>query len=76
VPLCQKHLHAFPLWECQLLLLLVVASLRIPWEQAIQDFITRYNQTTKPLKWSYTAEKLEHKLATHLLPGVKPEVGT
>jgi hypothetical protein len=31
VPLCQKHLHAFPLWGCQLLLLLVVASLHIPW---------------------------------------------
>jgi len=32
-------------------------------EHAIEDFITRYNQTAKPLKWSYTAQQLEHKLA-------------
>jgi len=35
-------------------------------EQAILDFIIRYNQTAKPLKWSYTAEQLEHKLAPRL----------
>jgi transposase len=35
-------------------------------EQAILDFITRYNQTAKPLKWSYTVEQLERKLGTHL----------
>ncbi len=35
-------------------------------EQAIHDFITRYNQTAKPLKWSYTVEHLEHQLATRL----------
>lgn len=35
-------------------------------EQAIEDFITRYNQTAKPLKWSYTVEKLERKLGTNL----------
>ena len=35
-------------------------------EQAIHDFITRSNQTAKPLKWSYTVEQLEHKLATRL----------
>jgi len=40
-------------------------------EQAIQNFITRYNQTAKPLKWSYTAEQLEHKLATRLIRDVK-----
>jgi Integrase core domain len=35
-------------------------------QQAIFDFIARYNQTAKPLKWSYTVEKLEHKLGTNL----------
>ena len=40
-------------------------------EQAIQDFIAHYNQTAKPLKWSYTVEQLEHKLATRLIRDVK-----
>src|SRR6266581_2595372 len=40
-------------------------------EQAIQDFITRYNQTAKPLQWSYTVEKLERKLAPRLIRDVK-----
>ncbi len=35
-------------------------------EQAIHTFIARYNQTAQPLKWSYTVEQLEHKLATRL----------
>jgi len=35
-------------------------------EQAIQDFIGYYNQTAKPLAWSYTVEKLERKLGTNL----------
>ena len=35
-------------------------------EQAIQDFIARYNQTATPLKWSYTVEKLERKLEPRL----------
>jgi hypothetical protein len=35
-------------------------------EQAILDFITRYNQTAKPLERSYTVEKLERKLAPRL----------
>ncbi len=35
-------------------------------ERAILDFIVRYNQTAKPLTWSYTVEKLEHKLASNL----------
>ena len=39
-------------------------------EQTIHDFITRYNQTAKPIKWSYTVEHLEHKLATRLREGV------
>jgi transposase len=34
-------------------------------QQAIIDFIVRYNQTAKPLKWSYTVEQLEHKLASN-----------
>jgi transposase len=35
-------------------------------EQAILDFIAHYNRTAEPLKWSYTAEKLERKLGTNL----------
>jgi transposase len=35
-------------------------------QQAILDFIAHYNQTAKPLKWSYTVEQLEHKLGTNL----------
>lgn len=31
-------------------------------EQAIGDFIAFYNLTAKPIKWSYTIEKLERKL--------------
>ncbi len=31
-------------------------------EQAISDFIAYYNQNAKPIKWSYTVEKLERKL--------------
>jgi hypothetical protein len=34
--------------------------------QAILGFITHYDQTAKPLKWSYTVEQLERKLGTHL----------
>ncbi len=40
-------------------------------EHTIADFITHYNQTAKPLKWSYTVEQLEHKLATRLRQEVK-----
>jgi hypothetical protein len=35
-------------------------------EQAIANFIAHYNQTAKPLTWSYTAQKLEHKLTPRL----------
>jgi len=35
-------------------------------EQAITDYITYYNQTAKPIKWTYTVEKLERKLGSHL----------
>jgi hypothetical protein len=40
-------------------------------EQAIADFISHYNQAAKPLKWSYTVQQLEHKLATRLRSDVK-----
>ncbi|HYU71821.1 MAG TPA: IS3 family transposase, partial [Ktedonobacteraceae bacterium] len=41
-------------------------------EQAIVDFIAHYNQTAKPLKWSYTVEHLEHKLAARLAGSAMP----
>ena len=31
-------------------------------EKAILDFVAHYNQTAKPIQWSYTVEKLEKKL--------------
>jgi len=31
-------------------------------EQAMTDFMTYYNQEAKPIKWTYTIEKLEKKL--------------
>jgi hypothetical protein len=40
-------------------------------ERAILDFIAHYNQSAKPLEWSYTVEQLEHKLATRLAEGAK-----
>jgi hypothetical protein len=41
-------------------------------EQDLLDFIAHYYQTAKPLKWSYTVEQLEHKLATRLSGRAKP----
>jgi len=35
-------------------------------EQAITTFITYYNQAAKPINWTYTVEKLERKLGSHL----------
>ena len=35
-------------------------------EPSILDFLTSYNQTAKPIKWTYTVDKLECKLGTHL----------
>jgi hypothetical protein len=35
-------------------------------EQAIADYISYYSQTAKPIKWTYTVEKLERKLGSHL----------
>ena len=34
-------------------------------KQAILDFIAYYNQTAKPIQWSYTVEKLEQKLGAN-----------
>jgi Integrase core domain len=31
-------------------------------ETSITDFIAYYNQEAKPIKWTYTVEKLEKKL--------------
>jgi hypothetical protein len=39
--------------------------------QAILNFIGYYNQTAKPLKWSYTVEQLEHKLEPRLRRDLK-----
>jgi hypothetical protein len=33
---------------------------------APSDYIAYYNQTAKPIKWTYTVQKLEHKLGAHL----------
>jgi transposase len=35
-------------------------------EHSILDFLASYNQTAKPINWTYTVEKLERKLGTHL----------
>jgi len=35
-------------------------------EQAIAAFIASYNQAAKPIQWSYTVDKLERKLGSHL----------
>jgi hypothetical protein len=35
-------------------------------ERAITTFIRYYNQTAKPIKWTYTVEKLERKLGALL----------
>ncbi|WP_220208049.1 transposase [Reticulibacter mediterranei] len=46
-------------------------------EQAISDFIGYYNQDAKPIKWSYTIEKLQCKLttSTYLLVSCSKEDG-
>jgi DDE superfamily endonuclease len=36
-------------------------------EQAITDFIAYYNQEAKPIKWTYTIEKLEKKLELRIM---------
>ena len=35
-------------------------------EQAILEFIACSNRTARPIKWTYTVEKLEQKLGIHL----------
>lgn len=35
-------------------------------EASLCEFIAYYNQTAKPIKWTYTVEKLEQKLGNHL----------
>lgn len=35
-------------------------------ETALTDYIAYYNQTAKPINWTYTSEKLEQKLGKHL----------
>jgi transposase len=35
-------------------------------EQAIDEFITYYNQLAKPINWTYTIEQLERKLGSYL----------
>jgi hypothetical protein len=35
-------------------------------EASLSDYIAYYNQAAKPINWTYTVEKLEQKLGTHL----------
>jgi len=35
-------------------------------ERSLTEFIAYYNQTAKPIEWTYTVDKLEHKLGMHL----------
>jgi hypothetical protein len=35
-------------------------------ETALNEYIAYYNQTAKPIKWTYTVEKLEQKLGKYL----------
>jgi hypothetical protein len=35
-------------------------------ETALNEYITSYNQTAKPINWTYTVQKLEQKLGAHL----------
>jgi len=35
-------------------------------ETALDEYIAYYNQTAKPIKWTYTVEKLEQKLGKYL----------
>jgi hypothetical protein len=35
-------------------------------ETALGEYIAYYNQTAKPIKWTYTVEQLEQKLGKHL----------
>jgi transposase len=35
-------------------------------ETSLREYIAYYNQTAKPIKWTYTIEKLEQKVGAHL----------
>jgi hypothetical protein len=35
-------------------------------ETALGDYMAYYNQMAQPIKWTYTVQKLEQKLGTHL----------
>ena len=35
-------------------------------ERSLNDYIAYYNHTAKPINWTYTVDKLEHKLGKHL----------
>src|SRR5260370_38829892 len=35
-------------------------------EASLDEYIAYYNQTPKPINWTYTVEKLEQKLGSHL----------
>src|SRR5258708_1105669 len=35
-------------------------------ETALTEYIAYYNQTAKPINWTYTVQKLEQKLGAHL----------
>jgi transposase len=35
-------------------------------ETALSEYISYYNQTARPINWTYTVEKLEHKLVSEL----------
>src|SRR6266568_4526746 len=35
-------------------------------EAALNEYIAYYDQTAKPINWTYTIEKLEHKLGAYL----------
>lgn len=35
-------------------------------ERSLNDYIAYYNHAAKPINWTYTVDKLEHKLGTHL----------
>jgi hypothetical protein len=35
-------------------------------ETSLSEYMTYYNQTAKPINWTYTVEKLEQKIGAHL----------
>jgi hypothetical protein len=35
-------------------------------ETALSEYIAYYNQTAKPINWTYTVEQLEQKLGAYL----------